>query len=242
MITTTVEQIRTRVEQSGQLWNTIWLDGQVAIYPLTDSVKPVEVKQFQLWQHRDLERLVIIGQLGGDLEVVFLQAGGQQYQAVPVDDLTPFTPIRNEVNGQVLSTPDQLSLFVILRILVSHSEMAHFADLRMIRRELLAGRKTLVIDAINSTNCKESRSWVDQITGIILRQQQYGGKHCQSMIWEYAVDEVVYDANLPPELFDPHLPWRGRICHGLYRAPDVDRYHESPCCDGLKIIRVRIIR
>ena len=48
-----------------------------------------------------------------------------------------------------------------------------------------------------------------EFTGLSCASSSIGGENYQSMIWEYAVEEVVYDASFPPELFDPHLPWRG---------------------------------
>ena len=69
----------------------------------------------------------------------------------------------------------------------------------------IAGRDTIVIDWFNSSGHRQARLWLDVVTGLALRVQEYGGPDFQTLIVDTVATSILYNLEIPQNtLFDPH--------------------------------------
>jgi hypothetical protein len=92
--------------------------------------------------------------------------------------------------------------------------------------ETTAGRQALIVEWVSPAGAQEHRLWVDEQTGVVLRQQgvdQIISNRFQIYDnYEIIIRKIAFDVNLPGALFDPRQEWHGGF------ALDYNGWYDDP--------------
>jgi hypothetical protein len=66
----------------------------------------------------------------------------------------------------------------------------------------IAGRRAILLDAF-SAGARQQRLWIDALTGLLLKQEVYGGPDEEIIVYSWAARAVRYDIPFPPDFFYP---------------------------------------
>ena len=202
---TSSTELVQRVQQNVNTWNTVWIDAQSKIYGPEGYIGPSRVTHSQVWISRE-QLLLLIGSPGGDPDEIILRNGSRYYRARPGYGQPWFLSLNRE-NPADSPTQDQINL--LFGTLFGQRIVNQNTSLQVTGSGEVADRKALVINELNADGKLESRMWVDEHTGFILRKRQFHNQGNQRLVNEVIVDNIAFDVNFPQELFDPQLPWRG---------------------------------
>jgi hypothetical protein len=66
----------------------------------------------------------------------------------------------------------------------------------------IAGRRAILLDAF-SAGARQQRLWIDALTGLLLKQEVYGGPDEEIIVYSWSARAVRYDIPLPQDFFYP---------------------------------------
>jgi DNA-directed RNA polymerase specialized sigma24 family protein len=66
----------------------------------------------------------------------------------------------------------------------------------------IAGRMAILLDAF-SDGARQQRLWIDALTGLLLKQEMYGGPDEDIIVYSWTVRAVRYEIPFPPDFFYP---------------------------------------
>jgi hypothetical protein len=96
-----------------------------------------------------------------------------------------------------------------------------------LRVEEIAGRQSLVFDWYTENPADQSgqesylgRFWVDTITGVILRWQQFVQDNREILLKDLTVIDIVFDVDFPKELYDKNQPVQTRFASDYQGNPE----------------------
>ena len=198
------EEIRRYLALSDGRWGSAWLDGRFINYGPQGYVGPPAAYRFQTWANQPDQRLEISGPLTAGPSLAALSVGGLEYMIYPDSGQVQVRPAEA---GQSSSWMGDL-------LLPSHSRWFELpGELRVVDRGEIAGRQAVVVDWMREETGEESgmgdqnpdrlRIWIDALTGVILRNQYYGGVNAQTLLYETVVTAIEFEVKLPA-LFDPY--------------------------------------
>lgn len=209
------EQIRLKILNSYVNWNTLWVDGELARYNPDSSLLSHE--HFQAWIDQDNARFrVLVGDAGADPKIALLSDGSQikQYdlESGIVEELD-FLPILTEPyapppkdSGIIYPHPLAGSLLTPIADLLFPSALAQReGNYSVVGSETIAERETLLVDWNPAGGPVVDRLWIDPVTGMILKRQNYGKDGSGSMQTDDTVSRIVYNPNISPEIFSVDL-------------------------------------
>jgi DNA-directed RNA polymerase specialized sigma24 family protein len=83
----------------------------------------------------------------------------------------------------------------------------------------IAGRLAILLDAF-SDGARQQRLWVDALTGVLLKQEMYGGPDEDIIVYSWTARTVRYDIPFPPDLFYPASSALNEYLEGRKLADD----------------------
>jgi DNA-directed RNA polymerase specialized sigma24 family protein len=192
--------ISHRLEISASLWRNLWIDSQVVDYGPVSYLGPPRIYHAQAWVAQPAQSLELYGLLGENPSSVYLVSGGVRYVHSPEWSIPRIVPWEQENDPLLLN--ERLRQMVFPHTAPWVRQEGH---LDSVGREQIAGRETLIVDWFSVIGERRARLWLDNITGIALRIQEYGGPGYETLIAESMATEVIYNLEIPAEtLFDPH--------------------------------------
>lgn len=212
-------EIRQRVSENQHYWHTLWADGLVIRYGDSGYIGPPQIIRQQLWIVQPDQRLTLSGLPDGDLLSASLKTGS-------LENNFDFRTGEKTTQGSfVYYELDQLiSPFWQDYPEGSSSSPMFEGDLKVVRGDRVAGRPAVVLDWIFSSDPGSSeggsdgsqpmymgRYWVDALTGVILRQQEFSRLNPDLLTAEVVVTRIAYDVEIPGRLFDTLAPIPARL-------------------------------
>jgi hypothetical protein len=150
----TPEEIWDRLSMSLDLWETLWAD---VLIVQTSQGKTTTTRE-QVWIDQPSQSLWISGPANGNPVIARLRTSEGTFQI----------NLQSKVNRELEDTrlaPSSLSKVVFPAwSLARRTGTYQAAD-----QEMIAGRKTVVVDYVNSDGQRVDRFWIDVLTGVILR-------------------------------------------------------------------------
>lgn len=183
---------------------SLWFDAFLIDYGPLSYLGPAHIQRVQTWLSQD-QFLILMGDVRS-VKTVWLQTGGKRYVARPGAGQPWFTDWDESTQGESMT-----DLITLYNAILSSRDLAAspFTTLKPGGREEIAARSALLVDVINQDGQREARFWVDDQSNLVLGKQFFGGEDFQTLMSEVLVTQVAFYVDLPQELFEVRLPWRG---------------------------------
>lgn len=205
-------EIRLRMLLSHLFWDTAWMDATITYYG-DDGSTVIQQDHQQIWVDKEKYQFRVTGgPLDGDptflqvsdgnLVVLFDAATAQQEtQELPPYVKDPFTPPLDQ-SDTVYPYPLAMSMSTPLSDLVFPTGMAqNTSELVIVGNDAIAGRETVVVDRLAGEGFRLTRLWVDSLTGMVLKRQDFSKAGSSKISTELVVNQIQVDKELPEELF-----------------------------------------
>jgi outer membrane lipoprotein-sorting protein len=211
-VTTDPSEIRLRMILSHLFWNTVWMDATVTSYG-DDGISPIQQDHQQIWVNREENQFRVIGgPINGDLAFLQVSDGNmvvlfdattaqQETQELPPSVKDPFTPPIDQADT-VYPYPLAMSMSTPLSDLVFPTGLAqNTSELIVIGVDTIAGRDVVVVDRLVGEGFRLTRMWVDSMTGMVLKRQDFSKADSDKVSTELIVNQIQVDEEFPEELF-----------------------------------------
>jgi LysM repeat protein len=193
--------ITQRMGTSNSQWQTLWVDAQTLDYGPAGYIGAPRLYHAQTWVEKPAQSLELFGLVGENPSSVQLIREGTRYQLSPEHEL-PEISAWDESRESLLQN-ERLRRMVFPQTAPWLNQEGHFES---VDQEKVAGREAIVVDWFNQAGQRPARLWLDAITGVVLRQQEFGGPGFETLVADTIVSEILYDLEIPRDtLFDPHL-------------------------------------
>ena len=214
---------RSRIENS----QPFWVDATLVTYGPAGYIGPPQVERLQIWNSQQ-EILAVLGSLPtapdealpaqGVVEDVFLylQDNGS-YRAKPGSGQPWYINLQP---SQIEQSPAYLDLTCMFQVRRQCGGTLYNFELGVVGEDITAGRDTLIVEQSSRIDAGKVRLWVDRQNGLILRRQVFADPAEQTLVEEFKINQIDFEPNFPPDLFDPQLPWRGGFAKDSSGEPD----------------------
>jgi len=208
------EDILQRIAVQGPRYHSYWLDALIIEYGPRSYIGPARIWRAQSWESDD-QSLAVIGYPDALPEEVVLRNQRDIYLARPAEDTAWFSEWRSfeHYNSPTLEKLSQMG-----HALFDTHELERGYTFTVLGREEQAGAAALVMDVYNKDGQRVDRLWYDETRGMILRRISYY-PDSDLPAFEVAVQSIAYDIDLPQQLFDSRIPWRGGYASNYSSAP-----------------------
>ena len=198
------EEILQRLVESSSFWQNVWVDAQAVDYGPPSYRGPPAAQRLQAWVRQPGQSFELHGVLGEDPGASSLVTGGLAYRSTLGE--TPSLALEAVAPGALLSGSPALHemLFPDQSAWVTRP-----GAFQPTGEEQAARRAALLVDWFNEQGGREARLWVDAVTGVVLRWQQFADLDLQTVVSDVVVTAIDYDHTLREGLFDPQIPWQG---------------------------------
>lgn len=186
--------ISQRLMESAELWSTLWIDVQDAKFGPPSYRGAPRLYRLQAWVSQPTQSIQLFGLLASDPSSLYI------YRGYHGDYLNPLLGL--SYTKEAAATPAALLENDDLRQLVFPSTSIAAVQpgfFRAVRPESLLGREALVVDWRNQYGQRRLRLWIDTRTGILLRQQEFGGDAFDLLISDSQVTGLALDQPSPPD-------------------------------------------
>lgn len=207
--------ILQRMTDPNPRYNTLWIDARVIDYGPLSYIGPPRLFQVQMWWNRHRQLLGLIGFTGQLPQEAVLRTRREIYFAHPKADMPWFSEWRESQNFESpaidILTRTAESLF--------DKRFLEFSTITISGREERAGVRPLALDVYDQEGFQTDRIWYDDSRGMILRRVIYQPGEQPNPLFEVQITAAAYDIDLPQQLFDNRLPWRGGFASDSSGAP-----------------------
>ncbi len=199
-------------------FSTAWLDVLILLHSPLRSQSDRLSWRMQFWLSPP-QFLVITGPAGDDPIDVLLGDEQDGYIAHPGAGNLWFKSL--SLSGEEFDDLDPLWLIGLIQVIEWFDMPAQRSVI--VAEDLLADRPVWVVEDFDESERVVSRRWIDQITGFTLRRlwliQQPLDELEGVFPDEVIAQAVAFDIDMPQELFNPRLPWRGGYAGDPSGAP-----------------------
>ena len=211
------EEVYRRIRESRKNWHTLWADAVEMNYSSNGPVDWPHGKRFQVWISQPGYDQVLIGDLNGQIFRTWRRVSERGY------------PLSFEKGKRSLSNLDSLGIVEVGGSMLNPDRYRYPSDGRMayLSVEQIAGRQSLVFDWYAEPPADQSgqesylgRFWVDTITGVILRWQQFVQDNRELLLKDLTVIDIVFDVDFPKELYDKNQPVQTRFASDYQGNPE----------------------
>jgi DNA-directed RNA polymerase specialized sigma24 family protein len=237
----TPAEIVRRVRESAGLWDSLWLEAGIATFGPADYSGPAQTYRVQASARRTGEYHELSGPDGGKPVSAYIVRNGISYYR----DSAWTTPLiqpdwQSAATGLpgpgwqpplMIVSQRQEDLSLILPTRASARDLVFPAlngwlnDPARLRvssgGERTAGRATVMVDIFNPYGDRLQRIWLDALTGLALRVQEFGRGQDQPSS-EMLVTRIDYNSDLPGARFDPWQTFDAHYLNGPGGGQDDD--------------------
>ncbi len=176
-------------------------------YPSTGLTAEPDQQNVQVWVQLPAQFKVLVSRPKGGPQTVaicdgqnILDSSGFQ-QSLPPAVLEQFNP-PNTPSDTVYPYPLSGFLGTSVSDLIFPAALAQRGgEYRQTGQESVAGRQAYVVEWSREPGKIIDRFWVDQQTGVILRQQNYGKQNSLSPVNDFQATYIEIDSDLPADIF-----------------------------------------
>lgn len=165
---TSSETIRLRLENSAALWRSLFLEAQIIVYGPSGYIGPARAYRLQAWLRQPDQGLELFGLLGDPPSRTWITFQGSQYLYAPQLGEGLLQPISDNV-ADLLYT-DAVRRLVFPRTSPWLDPLGYFQTLGL---EEVAGRQALRVNWLDADNVRLWQLWLDTVTGMPLRVQEF---------------------------------------------------------------------
>lgn len=193
------EAIRARLELSAALWREAFLEAQIIVYGPSGYIGPARLYRLQAWIRQPGQSLELFGLLDGHPATIQRINAGSRYRLSPLADQAELQPWSNRTEA-LLST-HAVQQMVFPRVSPWVDELGYF----LVREQAeIAGRQAIVTDWLDAENNRLWRLWLDAMTGMPLRTQEFSPYDTQTMRAETILTTLVFEPGQDfSEVFQP---------------------------------------
>jgi hypothetical protein len=211
------EEVYRRVRESRKNWHTLWADVVEMNYSSNGPVDGPHGRRYQVWISQPGYDQVLMGDLNGQIFRTWRRVSERGY------------PLNFEKGKRSLSNLDSLGIVEVGGSMLNPDRYQYPSDGQMayLRVEEIAGRQSLVFDWYTENPADQSgqesylgRFWVDTITGVILRWQQFVQDNRELLLKDLTVIDIVFDVDFPKELYDKNQPVQTRFASDYQGNPE----------------------
>ena len=209
-------EILELIASSPSLWKTLWADGIILHYGPPGYAGPPLSYRNRIWignLSNPFHGLVLGGPLDGKPELFHSMNNGSVYEidlrtGLSYDYSTNYTPAPFLYDPTFLAyklaavSPYPQSGFPtepLWSLLWDPGKIQW--KLNVAGEDIVAGRKAVKVIWESDENQPRCILWVDALTGLILRLNQYNSTDPGALTEEFILKKIVYDADIPPDLF-----------------------------------------
>ncbi len=200
------EDIRLRLLSSNRHWHTLWANILTIDYGPSGYVGSPTIRRSQIWISQPFYHLLLSGDTRGEPEHVSLMIAGRVYTL----DLK--TGQRSQYGSGGLYDTELQEIFF-----PDSYQFPNMSTFEIVGTEFINRRFTLIVDHfvidqtfIDTSNFETKyyigRYWMDVLTGLVLRKQQFDSNNPNLLIKEITVTDLALDINIPGRLFDLYQP------------------------------------
>jgi hypothetical protein len=204
-------EIRRRLLESSHFWSNLWADVQVISNPPGGYAGQGRLERTQIWiSQPTYSALALNGDISGELAEILIKNRGR------VDYHNLVTGEANISTNRSAAWPS-FGLQLVDRLLLPDGHVFNArGEVEVLGVEPVAGRSALVVDWFRTGYPEAAgeagaglraghlgRYWLDRLTGVVLRSQIFDPLDPQRLVREVLVQEIVFDVDLPEQLFDP---------------------------------------
>ena len=186
--------ISQRLMESAELWSTLWVDVQATKYGPPSYRGAPRIYRLQAWVSQPAQSIQLFGLLAMEPASLYTYRGYRGDYLNPLLGLS-YT-IEAAATPAALLENDDLRQMVFPSTSIAATQPGFF---RAVRPETLLGRQALVVDWRDQYGQRRLRLWIDTRTGLLLRQQEFGGQDFDLLLSDSQVTELVLDQSAPPE-------------------------------------------
>ena len=187
------DEIKLRLLDSSQMWNTLWADVQMTDYGPSSYIGPAKSYRAQVWMHQPAESLEVFGVLGDKANSVYILYNDQELYENPVAGES-FIRTSTDLKPELLHNPNLQQLFFPER----GPWFTEGGTLEARSSATISGRRCLVVDWIDPQVEKLSRLWLDAGSGLILKRQDYAPGSDSQLTFEAVISDIRYENQAPP--------------------------------------------
>ncbi|RPI35131.1 MAG: LysM peptidoglycan-binding domain-containing protein [Chloroflexota bacterium] len=185
-----MEEIMQRIEVSGQLDRSLWVDiWSVQYGPPGYIGPPVQYSQQQIWYRPPSWTRIVMG--SGQLTSSAYIINGIVFWKNSDTD---------EIYGQF---DGEIQLDYILQQLAPIALRTEDGTIQVAGMDEVVGRPTLVLDWTPRDGERLIKVWVDTVLGLTLRVQQFSTEDLEFPVYERTVVSLADGIPLSPDIFDP---------------------------------------
>jgi hypothetical protein len=217
--TSTFEKVFKRIRESRKNWSTLWADAIEMNYGPNGFASPPEVKRYQVWVSQPSYDQVLVGNLNGELSSVWRRVSENVFA---VDFERGKRSLLTTYAGPLGFTAELGNMLYPER----HRYPAE-GKMTVLGIEQVAGRESLVLDwHYDDPNDQSERTgymgryWVDMITGVVLRWQQFVRGNPELLLKDIRVFDIDFDVNFSNALFDQNQPFPTRFASDYRGTPE----------------------
>ncbi len=187
------EAISQRLIESAELWSTVWMDVQAAKFGPPSYRGAPRLYRLQAWVSQPAQSIQLFGLLAREPSSLYI------YRGYRGDYLNPLLGL--SYTKEAAATPaallenDDLRQMIFPSTSITAIQPGFF---RAVRPEALLGRQALVVDWRNQYGQRRFRLWIDTRTGLLLRQQEFGGDDFDLLLSDHQATGLVLDEPSPP--------------------------------------------
>jgi hypothetical protein len=187
------DEIKLRLLDSSQLWNTLWADVQMTDYSPSSYIGPAKSYRAQVWMHQPAESLEVFGQLGDKPNSVYILYNDQELYENPVAGES-FIRTSTDLQPELLHNASLQQIFFPER----GPWFTEGGTLEATSSATIAGRRCVVVDWIDPQGQRLSQLWLDAGSGLILKRQDYSPGPNPQLTFEALVSDIRYESQAPP--------------------------------------------
>jgi hypothetical protein len=187
-------------------WKNLIAEYSITFYPSDASAEP-EVQTVQLWIRLPAEYKTVITQNDKEISALRISDGKSMLDdegnrsEVPAFLFEPFNP-PNYPSDTVYPHPLAGYLATPVSDLIFPAGLAQRGgEYQITGSEIIAGRESQVVEWSRSPGVVTDRLWVDKITGVVLRQQNYGKQQSISPISDIQASFIKFDGEIQANTF-----------------------------------------
>ncbi len=219
------EAIRQRILYSYQNWQTMWVEAQVD--DLNGAV--ASSQRVQVWLNQPAQARILSGPIEGAPASLWISDGEKTRTGEEVRIDPDYTPPAIESDTVYPHPMTGIMPTPLSELLFPSGMTQRGGEYRPINIETVAGREALIVEWNRPDGSLTDRFWVDTVTGVILRDQNYGKGGDGGLTSDITVIAIQYDLELPSGTFDRLAPFPPSFATG---PEDIFREIATPNTPG----------
>ncbi len=216
------DEIEAKLMESASLWNTIWADLQFLEYGPQGYIGAPRIYRYQLWVRQPDQGIQVFGLLSTNPSSSYFFTDSHAFYLNPM--------LKQAYHQKAVPSPMTLIQDVDLRSMIFPSTSPWVAGDGFFQVQdtvSFQSRDAIVVDWHNPYGQREARLWINSMTGVILRQQDYAGDDYELLTADRIVTSIAFDQSFPPASLAASVRMVGQS-GSISRSENIQVIHPTP--------------